>query len=462
MLRKIINYIPGVAAPMLINFLLTMLYAGYLEPGEYGVLNIYLTTILMVYSVSLNVFQTACLRFYSLNLHKDEAEYVSSYLIANVITTVLIIPFSLIINVFLKFNWWIIVLAVGANGLFQFLCNYYRVINKAKKYNADRMLSSLGGLVLLIVFGKIINPLTYVWPLIAVYGSYMLVACFEIISIRKDFHVSAFSWQLIKESLKYGFPLIGVSILGYVVSSSDQYILLYYLGDAAVGNYSLGYRLVDALTINFLTMILLVMTPELNRQHDKHGATKSQNVLKNMMSAAMWIMLPLSFAIIVYSSDIIHFVFPAYTDAAHIMQLVILASIFHGISMFTCKGLELVKHPKFVFYGLFVAAIINVAYNFIFIPVYGIDASAHSSILAYVVYNILLVAFTKRYYKIIFDWIHLAKTCIVTAVTVCCALVMMHFFPISSIGILIIEGIVCVAIYIGLSFVLKLTDAIIK
>ena len=422
MLRKIISYIPGVAVPMLINFLLTMLYAGYLAPGEYGMLNVYLTTILMVYSVTLNVFQTACLRFYSLNMHKNEVEYISSYIIVNIVTTIVIIPFAVIVNLFFKFNWWIIVFAVGANGLFQFLGNYYRLTNKAKSYNLDRLVASLGSLCLLVTFAKIITPLSFIWPLIAVYGSYMAVACFEIIRLRKDVILRAFSWRLIKESLKYGFPLIGVSVLGYVISSSDQYILLYFLGDTAVGNYSLGYRLVDALTINFLTMILLVMTPELNRHHDRFGTEKSQNVLKNMMNAAIWIVLPLSFAIIVYAEYIIQFIFPAYTDAAHIMQLVVLASIFHGLSMFTCKGLEMVKQPKYVFYGLLIAALINVLYNFSFIPVYGIDASAHSSILAYVVYNILLVVFTKKYYTILFDWKYLIKTYLITAVTVACAL----------------------------------------
>lgn len=462
MLKKIINYVPGVAVPMLINFLLTMLYAGYLEPGEYGILNVYLTTILMVYSVTLNVFQTACLRFYSLHIHNSEAEYISSYIIVNIISTVAIIPFALVVNLFFSFNWWIIVLAVGANGLFQFLCNYYRVTNKAKAYNFDRLVSSLGGLILLIVFSKIVAPLSFIWPLIAVYGSYMLVACYEIVRLRKEVKFQAFSKKLIIESLKYGFPLIGVSVLGYVVSSSDQYILLYFLGDTAVGNYSLGYRLVDALTINFLTMILLVMTPELNRQHDEFGSEKSQKVLKNMMSAAMWIVLPLSFAIIVYAKYIIQFIFPAYTDAAHIMQLVIIASIFHGLSMFTCKGLELVKHPKYVFYGLFIAALINVVYNLIFIPIYGIDASAHSSIIAYVIYNILLVIFTKKYYPILFDWKHLMKTCLITIITVGCAVLLMKYIPIRSSGYLIIEGAVCVIIYVILSLTCRLTDVIIK
>src|SRR5699024_10538407 len=109
MLKKIIKYIPGVAVPMGINFLLTMLYARYLSPGQYGILNIYLTTILIVYSFTLNIFQTTCLRFYSLKLHNTESEFISTYVFSNIFTTFLIIPFSLIVNLFLSFDWWIIV-----------------------------------------------------------------------------------------------------------------------------------------------------------------------------------------------------------------------------------------------------------------------------------------------------------------------------------------------------------------
>ena len=462
MLKKIIKYIPGVAVPMGINFLLTMLYARYLSPGQYGILNIYLTTILIVYSFTLNIFQTACLRFYSLKLHNTESEFISTYVFSNIFTTFLIIPFSLIVNLFLSFDWWIIVLAVGANGLYQFLCNYYRVINSANKYNVDRLISSVSALVLLIVFSRIISPLSFIWPLVAVYGSYLFIVIVELIRLKKYISITSFSKNLLRESLRYGFPLIGVSLLGYIISSSDQYILLYYLGDTAVGNYALGYRLVDATIINFLTLILLVMTPELNFQHDEFGSEKSQSILKNMISAAVWCMLPLTFAIIVYAEHIIYYFFPAYTDASHIMQLVTFASLFHGLSMFTCKGLELVKKSKYIFYGLLIAALVNALYNFIFIPIYGIDASAHSSLFAYIIYNIILLLFTKRYYRIQFDWKYLIKVCFNTFVTVICAFIMMEIFPINNLIIFIIEVIVCMFIYIVISYIVGLIDVIVK
>lgn len=456
MLKKVINYLPGVAIPMVINFLITMLYAAYLEPGEFGILNVYLTTIQIIYSLTISVFQTACLRFYTMGEHKTEEEFVSSYIFANIITTLIIVPILIIVSLFLNFNWWIVVISVGLNGLFQFFCNYFRVINKAKEYNLMRMVSSILGLGLLIVVSRVIKPLSFVWPLLVVFGSYGVVSFYELLRVKDNISIRKLSLVFIKKSVIYGFPLIGVSILSYVVASSDQYLILYFLGESAVGNYSLGYRLVDALTVNLLTVILLVMTPELNRQHDLNGANLSQEVLKNMISAAIWIILPLSFAIIVYANYIVSYIFPAYTGAAHIMRLVIFASIFHGIAMFTCKGLELIKKPKYVFYSLLVAAIINIIYNLIFIPVYGIDASAHSSLIAYIVYNLLLLIFTRRFYSISLDIKYLAKTVIATLITVLAAVIMMNIVPITSIWFLAFEAIVCVIVYVGASFIFKL------
>ena len=181
-----------------------------------------------------------------------------------------------------------------------------------------------------------------------------------------------------------------------------------------------------------------------------------------MISAAVWCMLPLTFAIIVYAEHIIYYFFPAYTDASHIMQLVTFASLFHGLSMFTCKGLELVKKSKYIFYGLLIAALVNALYNFIFIPIYGIDASAHSSLFAYIIYNIILLLFTKRYYRIQFDWKYLIKVCFNTFVTVICAFIMMEIFPINNLIIFIIEVIVCMFIYIVISYIVGLIDVIVK
>lgn len=458
MLKKIVKYIPGVAVPILINFVLTMLYAAYLNPSEYGLLNIYLNTIQIIYSLTLSVFQTAALRFYSLKEYDTEKEFVSSYIFANIATILLCFIIFILINIFFQFNWQIILLSIGTNGLFLFISNLYRVQFKSKQYNMIKVVSSILMLVILILFSYFMKPMTYQYPLICIYGTYGIISLIEIYRIRDMVSITAISTKLLKKSIKYGVPLIGVALLGNIIASSDQYFLLYFLGKKAVGNYALGHRLVDAILNNLLMMILLVMTPELNTIHDKYGECSSKIVLKKMISAAIWIILPFTFAIIAYAKYIILFFFSEYTDAIVIMRLVVFASVFNGLSMFTCKGLELVKKPKYVFYSLIVASIINCTYNLIFIRVYGITASAHSSILSYLIYNILLIYFSRRYYDLKLDYKYIFKTILVIIITVVIAIILMNLWRINNLLIFIIQFSIVVIVYLFVSLLFKLYE----
>lgn len=436
-----------------------MLYAKVLSPGEYGILNIYLNTIQILYAMTLSVFQNASLRFYSIKeSYNGKKEFVSSFIFANIFVTVLIIPIAILVNFFFEFNWQIIILSIGVNGLYLFFCNCFRLENQAGKYNLFRCIQSVGAVIALLGLSFVINPMSFVCPLYIVYGCYGILSVIEIIRQRSVIGISHINVHLLRESILYGLPLIGVSVLGYIVASCDQYFLLYYLGDEAVGNYALGHRLVDAICVNLLTMILLVMTPELNRIHDQMGTKDSSSVLKKMISGAIWISVPISAAIIIYAEPIIEFIFTEYKNAAHIMQLVVFASIFHGISMFTCKGLELAKKPKYTFYSLAVAAVVNCVYNAVFIPIYGIDASAHSSLIAYLIYNALLILTTRKFYPISFDLSYAIRVGIITIITIFLGIGLMSKFPITGIGILLIQAVSCAVCYLCLSVVLKLTN----
>ena len=63
MLGKIVAYLPSTIVPILVNFVLVFIYAGYMEPGEYGVYNVYLNSISLLYAVTHSFLQSAALRF---------------------------------------------------------------------------------------------------------------------------------------------------------------------------------------------------------------------------------------------------------------------------------------------------------------------------------------------------------------------------------------------------------------
>ena len=456
MIKRIFGYLPGVAIPMMINFILTTLYATYLAPGEYGILNIYLNSIQIVFALTLSVFQNSSLRLYSTNDVLNEKQYVTTYIAAILMSSCIIAMVTFALSFVIEFNWEIVLMSITINGGFQFICNYYRVTRQSAKYNTIKCASAILSLVILVSAKFFLSSISYIWPIIAIYGSYALISLLGIYDLRSQISIRFFSKDLVIKSIKYGIPLIGVSVLGYIIASCDQYFLLYFLGEEAVGNYALGHRLVDAIITNLLMMILLVMTPELNNTFDQDGFKASSELLTKMISAACWIILPISFAIIVYSKFIVLFFFSEYDSADHIMQLVVFASMFHGISMFTCKGLELSRRTEHIFTGLLFATIINCLYNLFFIPVYGIDASAHSSLLAYLFYNIYLVFRSRRYFKINFDYYYILKAVCITCITVLVAYCLMYFLPINSAVEFIIHIMISAVVYLGLSGVFGL------
>ena len=131
MLKRIFGYLPGVAIPMMINFILTTLYATYLAPGEYGILNIYLNSIQIVFALTLSVFQNSSLRLYSTNDVLNEKQYVTTYIAAILMSSCIIAMVTFALSFVIEFNWEIVLMSITINGGFQFICNYYRVTRQS-------------------------------------------------------------------------------------------------------------------------------------------------------------------------------------------------------------------------------------------------------------------------------------------------------------------------------------------
>ena len=140
------------------------------------------------------------------------------------------------------------------------------------------------------------------------------------------------------------------------------------------------------------------------------------------------------------------------------MCLVLFASVFIGLLMFTCKALKLIKKPKYILYSLIIASLINCGYNAIFIKIYGVTASAHSSIISYIVYNILLVYYSRRYYDLQLDFRYILKTVLATGVTFLLATLLMNTWGITNLMIFIIQFLVAVIVYLVCSVILKLFE----
>jgi len=454
MFKKIIYYVPSMVVPIIINLIIIVLCGRWLSPSEYGLMSIYSTTITLLYSFGLSFIQSAGLRFFTDEKCEDKAVYYTTFLLSNFILAGILTAVAVVVRFFIhRINVLAVALSVLANGLYMFSVNIDRLEEKHLKYTVSRCLASVMNLFFFVTLVFLFKQATSISPVISLYGAYLLIAVFKIFTRIRWLSPGKFSRVLFLESIKFGLPLIGVSVVGSVIANSDQYMILYYLDEAAVGLYSLGYKIADYSVTRFTTLLLTVATPAIIRYYDENRYEKSAGTIVDTVNAIAWIWFAIMSACLMYSRELIRFVFPQYEGAETIMQIVIVAALFHCISQLYCKPFELSKHTDELMICSIAAGAINVLYNFIFIPVQGAVAAAISSVLAYLFLDIVLYIRGKKYLDVTPSLILTGKM-VLTSASVCfAAYLMKKQLGCEKVSTFVLQFIVCGVIYIGMSFV---------
>ena len=446
MLKKIIAYLPSTVIPILVNFVLVFIYARQMSPADYGIYNVYLNSISIISSF----------RFYSMEgVYSDVKEYYSTYYFANIIISCLIALTLLTANLFLDdFDWAVISFAVATNALYQFDVNIYRLRDSTAGYTFSRLSASFGALAFICACVAVCERITFSVPIYTFYGAYLFAIIAEFLRCSKYLSIQKISKSLLMESVKFGVPMMGVTVMGLLISYSAQYAILFFLSEEAVGFYSLGFRLSDTVISNITMIILTVMTPAVMRVYDKSQSDKAASgtkMLARLINLDFWVVLPLCVMIAYYANDLIRILFPTYEGAQSIVQIIVLSAVLRSLSMFTCKGLELARETGKMFQFLLVSLLVNVAYIMMFVPIYGIEAAGHASIIAYAVYNALLIRESKAYVPICIDMTYLSKVLVLSFVVVAVAAVLRTVFGVNDLFALVVQGCLCAALYLMLS-----------
>lgn len=451
MLKKIMAYLPSTVIPIFINFILVFIYAGKMSPAEYGIYNVYLNSISIIYAVALSFLQSSAFRFYSVKgLYNNNKEYYSTYYFSNIIICFLVAIVLFLVNIVFKFDWIVISVAIALNAFYQFDINMYRLRDKVGGYAFSRLSAAFGALGFIAVCATLTGSITYEVPIYTFYGAYIFTIIVEFIRCFKFFSFKYLSKKLFVESLRFGMPMMGVTVMGLLMSYAAQYIILFNLSEVSVGYYSLGFRLSDTVISNITMIILTVMTPMVMKLYDDAGGDnveKSSQMLTKVISLDMWVILPCCALLAFYSGDLIRLLFPSYEGAEPIVVIIVFSAILRSLSMITCKGLELARKTGKMFLFLIISLAANIAYMLICVPLYGIEAAGHASIISYLLYNILLIKESYKYINIIIDYIYLLKVMIVSVIVVIAALLISGFVGTGNIALVVIQGCICIFLY---------------
>ncbi|MDP2683943.1 MAG: flippase [bacterium] len=215
-----------------------------------------------------------------------------------------------------------------------------------------------------------------------------------------------FSFDLLKKLLTYGIPLTFAGLAYWVISFSDRLILVKLSNLEEVGLYSVGNRISSALML-ITSAFSLAWSPFIFALH-KEG--KEKNIIIKTLTYYTLLLLFLSLLISIFSPELLLIITTSdYLDASQVVGYLTIGLSILGLSSILATGLTLVKKTKYITISSIIAACLNILFNFILIPYYGMKGAAIATLISYVSLCILYYYFSNKFYKIKYDTIKIIK-----------------------------------------------------
>lgn len=372
-----------------IAFIAVPILTRIMEPSDYGIVSTYAT-----YISFLGIIIGFSLNTASINARIDFPnrynEYNSSVIKASTVVFVVELLFANIIyyyiaEVLVITRFYLNIIFVIAYA--EYVANTYYKINtvdyKFKNNLRISVTNAISSIVLSIVFiSTMQNDIT---ARLLGQGLFVVIAgCFiyYIIALKR---ANSFIISDVKYALKIALPNIFHQASNMIMSQSDRVFILNLCGSVSVAKYSVVYNfgLIMQMVWNAIND---VWVPWLYRVlHDN-----KIEVIINLSKVYLYLFTFIaSIAMLIVPDCMIIFAPAIYNDAKSIIPAVILATYFIFLYSFFANIEIYNKKNKYMAIATTVTALTNIIGNAIFIPIYGYEAAAYTTLGSYIILMIM-------------------------------------------------------------------------
>jgi len=234
-------------------------------------------------------------------------------------------------------------------------------------------------------------------------------------SVSKYLNFKSFDKSFMKTMLIYSMPLIPNGLMWWVMNVSDRYILTYFLGFDATGIYSVSYKFPSLIT---LMNSIFFMAWQLSAMQE-YGKDGYDNFYKNIFGVLSSFLLLITAVVLLILKPLMSvFVADAFYESWKYVPLLLVGTVFQAFSSFFGTNYTASKKTKGAFTTSVYGAIVNIVINLLLIPIWGIQAAAFSTMLAYLTMWFLRIFDTKKFVKIKIDWKNLILSIILIGIQI--------------------------------------------
>ena len=402
------KYLTGSVIASGTALLMIKYYTFIFSPSEFGILALYLIMFKYVTSlVSLNLDSSSTRIYFDYRKTKKN-EYLSTifWLITAIAIVVLILGLLFISPIS---NWiapdseiiYLVTLIAGIGAVYvsfltRVLYNEHKSTSVLKHTIFQTFINHASSVLFISVFnlgilGRISGQgLGYILNIFTLIKEFSNENLFKIKMI--------FNKGMAKETFMLTLPTMISMLLGVAFIYVDRFFLKFYIGDSAVGIYTLGYLLGQGLSMTYEAISQAILPKVYNDM--KSDYEKAKEELEHF-SYRYYIGLVIITIIISALSPVIVSVFSNdnYSEAASVMPFVMAGFMMGGF--YKIPSLVLGFH-KIVWFYPFLAIFtfgVNAFLNWWLIPIYGIIGSAFASFVGLFLYSIALQALSFKFFS---------------------------------------------------------------
>jgi O-antigen/teichoic acid export membrane protein len=418
----------GGMATKVIGFFLLPLYTHYLTPADYGVLGLLYITMRVLDIVVIQGMTTSIFRAYSFDYRgdpKNQAEAVRTAYYYSVGSALLLFGFLSMFAgplndlVFKAGEWTHLFRLMFLAGIFRATQNIPRQIMRAHRKSTQYSLIQLGDFVsaallnvYFIVYAKQ-GLAGIVYSEVIREGALMIVFFFPI----RSYLAKSFSKSKLWEMLCFGLPKVPGGLSFLVLSASDRYFLEHYSTATELGLYSVGYRLATLLS-DFAIQPFMQTWPSMYFPLAKDSKDEGKEVLGRFLTYFMVVVGFMALGICVFVKPLLHVMAdPQFHGAERVVPLVVLALLFSGLYRVITVGVNIKKKNYWLPIMVASAAVINIVFNALLIPKWGMMGAAWATVIAYAVMCLASYIVDEYYFPIRYEWGRVLRVAVAVGMT---------------------------------------------
>lgn len=432
-----------------ISFILAPLYSFYMTTSQYGVMDLITTTAgLLLPFICFDIYEGA-FRYASEKENDEKIVFTTSLGLCFIETTVVLI-ITFILSRFINISLVVSASIVSAvlDAYLTTLSWYARGRGRMMTFAFSGVLNSVILLALNFVFLINLKQGLNGW-IISFIGAKVVVVLYLLISLKawRLFSLSKIDKDFTKEVLRYCLPLIPSTGFWWVMNVSDRYVISYFIGTEANGIYAVGNKLPAILSVFENIFYQSWQTTAFKSADSEDRDEIFSGVFYNYLR---FLAIGVLAILVVLKPMILYLFAKEYSSAWVCAAVLVIAVMLHALAGNLGTLYSVFKSTGGALKTSAIGAVVNTVLNIIFVPLFGFNAAAWTTVIGYVAVLIVRWHDVSRYVKL-----SLPKRSTVIVISLLGTQLILYYVP-GIISYIVRGAIFVIYAYINRSMILKL------